>query len=302
MCTQHKTDYQVKTILKAYPDGPPDRRKTRYQCWMLNIKQLQARGYSKRWDINTLGEKEVFRLADDWRTQGLGNRTIANRMTPIRWLAGKINRIDRIPSNRQIGIGLRKNAPGYGINKAVKADPALLALLPEREQIITLLRVLFGLRTEESLKFQHAAATRKPGFIQLTGSWCKGGRPREIKIINDQQRDLLKRVANHQRQNGDKSMIPSHKTYKSYYARYNYLRRKHGIKGHEYRHQWAQDLFLITSGGIPAPHAGGPRYVDLTPEEKTRWDKAAKVVNWELGHGRGRDDITATYIGLRKSG
>ncbi|MCY3767811.1 MAG: integrase domain-containing protein [Gammaproteobacteria bacterium] len=301
MYAPHKTDYQVKMLMKNHPDGPPDRRETRHQCWMLNIKQLQARGYSKRWDINTLGKKDVCRLVDDWRTQGLSNRTIANRLVHIRWLARKVNLIGRIPTNRQLGIGLRKNAPGFGTNKAVKADPALLALLPEREQIITLLRILFGLRTEESLKFQYAVATQKPGFIQLKGSWCKGGRPREIEIINDQQRDLLERVTNHQQQNGDKSMIPSHRTYKNYYARYNKLRRKYGIKGHEYRHQWAQERFLEASGGILAPHAGGPRYADLTPEEKARWDKAAKVVNWELGHGMGRDDITATYIGSRKS-
>ena len=96
-------------------------------------------------------------------------------------------------------------------------------------------------------------------------------------------------------------MIPAHKTYKSYYGYYYRLRCKYGIKGHEYRHQWAQDRFLEASGGIPAPYAGGPRYMGLKPEEKNRWDKAAKIVNWELGHGMGRDDITATYIGFRKS-
>lgn len=57
-----------------------------------------------------------------------------------------------------------------------------------------------------------------------------------------------------------------------------------------------QNLFFDISG-IAAPHAGGPCYADLTAEERDRWDQAAKIVNQELGHGEGRADITATYIG-----
>ena len=123
MYTPHKTDYQVKMVMKDNPDGPPDRRLNRYRCWMLIIKRLQTRGYNERWEITLLGKREVFRLVDDWRTRGLSNRTIANRLVHIRWLARKINLIDRIPTNRQLGIGLRKNAPGYGTNKAVKNRP-----------------------------------------------------------------------------------------------------------------------------------------------------------------------------------
>lgn len=69
------------------------------------------------------------------------------------------------------------------------------------------------------------------------------------------------------------------------------------MAGHEYRHYWAQQRCAQASGGIAAPHAVGQNYRALSEEARARWDAAAAVVNQELGHGDGREDITATYIG-----
>ena len=49
--------------------------------------------------------------------------------------------------------------------------------------------------------------------------------------------------------------------------------------------------------GIPPPLAAGPKYGELTRDGQLRWEEAAATVNRELGHGVGRKDITATYIG-----
>jgi hypothetical protein len=179
--------------------------------------------------------------------------------------------------------------------------------LPERERLITELRIEFGLRTQEALKFQHQYATQSPDKVMLKSSWTKGGRPREIAITNDRQRDLLARVERFQNNQGKhvgrgsagRSMIPSAMRFKTYYAQYNTTRHAAGVAGHEYRHHWAQQRFVQVSGGIAAPHAGGQAYSGLNDEAKTRWDRAAAVVNQELGHGEGREDITATYIGAR---
>jgi len=294
---RNKTDYQIRNILKYNRDGSPDRQAARHQNLMRCVRQLQERGYNPRWDVHKLGRKDVSRLVDTWRTQGLSHRTMANRLVDVRWLASKVGRADQIPTNREIGIGLRKNEPDYGASRAVELDPLQLDALDERDRLITELRAGFGLRTEEALKLDHALATRDPDHLELQGSWCKGGRPRTVQVRTAAQCDLLRRVGEYQVRQGDRSMIPAHRTFKSFYRDYNETRQEHGIPGHELRHQWAQELFYTVSGGIAAPHAGGPRYADLTEEERERWDRAARTVNRELGHGEGRADITATYIG-----
>ena len=92
-------------------------------------------------------------------------------------------------------------------------------------------------------------------------------------------------------------MIPSHLKYKTYKNEVQAKSTKLGIKGHAFRHRWAQQRFEQVSNGLTPPISGGTPYAELTDEEKRRWDNAAKVVNSELGHGHGREDITATYIG-----
>lgn len=258
------------------------------------------RGYGKRWDIHRFGKKEVNRLVDDWRNQKLSHRTIANRMVDIRWLAEKIGRLELIPTNKDIGCGLRKNEPNYGKNKAREINYEKINKLNEREKLITLLRSEFGLRTEEACKFSYSYATKESqSKISLKGSWCKGGRPRQIEITNAKQRALLKMIHDFQTRNQEKSMIPKNKTFKSYYRAYNQARFNQEIAGHGLRHQWAQNRFEQVSGGIKAPHAGGPKYSQLSDKDKKLWDAAATKVNQELGHGAHRQDITSTYIGKK---
>lgn len=301
MTASHKTEYQLKMLMKYNRDGSPDRQRSRFQNLMRCINHLQEkRGYGQRYKLEKFGKKEVSRLVNDWKEQKLSHRTIANRMVDIRWLASKYGHEDRIPSNKDIGLALRKNQPNHGINKSASLDADKLKQLQQREQLITRLRYEFGLRTAEACKFSHAYATKNsPDSISLKGSWCKGGRPRSIPIVNESQRVLLKQVQAHQMTNGEKSMIPKNQTFKAYYRDYNEARFDLGIAGHGLRHKWAQNRFEQLSGGIKCPLAGGTKYASLTPAEKTAWDKAASQVNQELGHGEGRQDITATYIGTR---
>ncbi len=301
--TRHQTEYQIRMILKRNRDGSPDRQTARYRSLMRVVRQLGKRGYGRRWDVHRLGRKEVMRLVHDWRAAGLGSRTIANYLVDLRWLAEKVGRDDQIPSNRELALGLRKNTPGWGQDKARELDHARLQKLDPRAQLVTELRREFGLRTQEAMKFQHEAATREPGVVRLADTWCKGGRPREIAITTDRQRDLLERVGQFQAAEppsryGHRSMIPADRRFTQYYQEYNRVRREAGLPGHALRHAWAQERFAEVAG-FPAPHADGPRYRDLDAAGRSRWDAAAATVNRELGHGEGRQDITATYIGPR---
>ena len=301
MTATHKTEYQLKMLMKYNRDGSPDRQRARFQNLTRCINHLQQeRGYGKRYKLEKFGKKEVSRLVNDWKEQKLSHRTIANRMVDIRWLASKYGHAERIPSNKDIGLSRRSDSPGYGIDKSAPLERDKLGQLEQREQLITQLRHEFGLRTAEACKFSHAFATKdSPESISLKGSWCKGGRPRTIPIVNDTQRQLLSQIQAHQDTNSEKSMIPKNQSFKAYYRDYNEARHALGIAGHGLRHKWAQNRFEELSGGIKCPLAGGTEYASLSPAEKAAWNKAAGQVNQELGHGQGRQDITSTYIGAR---
>ena len=285
--------------MKHNRDGRPDRQTARHQHLRMFLGKLQVRGYGTRWDVHRLGAKEVRRVVHDWREEEIAESTIANRLVAVRWLAEKLGRADLIPTNRELGILGRNKAPGWGENKAKPLDPQALDRLGERELLITQIRHAFGLRTEEACKFSHAYATADdPEQIRLKGSWCKGGRPRTIPVADPWQRELLDRVGEFQRRHGERSMIPKDVKFVTYYRRYNRFRNALDIAGHGLRHGYAQRIFEQVAG-FPAPLAGGPAYSGLDAEARERWDRAAAIVNQELGHGRGRQDITAAYIGRR---
>lgn len=69
------------------------------------------------------------------------------------------------------------------------------------------LQQLFGLRAQESLKFQVAVADRG-NHISLIGSWCKNGRPRNVDVTTEAQRELLGKVLEYANRTGNESLIP----------------------------------------------------------------------------------------------
>lgn len=80
MDERHKTDYQIRQILKYNRDGSPDRQEARHENLIRCVKQLQSLGYSKRWDVHKLGKAQVSRLVNLWREAGNEGSTIANKM------------------------------------------------------------------------------------------------------------------------------------------------------------------------------------------------------------------------------
>ena len=294
-------------IMKQNRDGPPARQQARRQNLMRCLRQLLERGYDPRWDVHELGRKEITRLVHDWRSSGLSHRTIANRLVDLRWLAGKVGRLDRIPSNKALGIPSQGNVLKRDEDRARELDYAVLRKLEVHAQLVTELRREFGLRCAEAAKFQHGYATREsrePDRIRLAASWCKGGKPREIFITTDRQRDLLNRVCRHQNARpggpaGPRSMIPVHMTFRDYLSEYNRACYAVGVPGDELRHAWAQERFE-TITGFPPPLAGGPDYGHLPETGRSRWDEAEKILRLELGIAAERKDSIGRYIG-RKS-
>ncbi len=149
----------------------------------------------------------------------------------------------------------------------------------------------FGLRREESIKFQPSYADRGD-HIALKGSWTKGGRERSVPITTDEQRhalDLAHQLA------GAGSLIPAHKSYIQQRHVYDGQCKAAGLSHmHGLRHRYAQQRYEALTGW-KAPAAGGPSARELTPAQRGRDSQARKTISRELGHERAQ--ITAVYLG-----
>jgi hypothetical protein len=94
---------------------------------------------------------------------------------------------------------------------------------------------------------------------------------------------------------GNGSLIPPEKSYVEHLRVYERAVKGAGItKPHGLRHAYAQRRYLELTGW-PAPHAGGPRSKDLTPEQKAQDEAARLTISAELGHGR--EEVSAVYLG-----
>jgi hypothetical protein len=72
-------------------------------------------------------------------------------------------------------------------------NQATMNQFTQRQQLSMQLAREFGLRREESLKFQVNVAD-KGDRIDLKPSWCKGGRARSIDVKTQEQRQLLDKI------------------------------------------------------------------------------------------------------------
>lgn len=250
----------------------------------LGIYSLPATG---------LKQKHVLKLLECWKADGLSDATLKNRMSHVRWWAEKIGKQNLVPrTNAELGIGRRKYVTNN--TKAVQVDAdALNSVKDERVRMSLELQGAFGLRREESIKFQPLFAMGAgPDKILLKATWCKGGRARELPVRTAHQRDVLARAA---ALAGNGSLIPENESYKDQLKRYENTTNRAGLnKLHGLRHEYAQQRYKELTGWEP-PVGGGPKSRQLTPEMKVV-DRAARLtISEELGHSR--EAITAVYLG-----
>lgn len=255
-------------------------------------KTLQKAGFQTL-AATSLKPKHVQVLLKSWQADGLSVGTIKNRMACVRWWAEKVNKQNCVPrTNDELGIERRsyvaKESKAQTLNTV-----AVDKLGHERLKVSLQLQEAFGLRREESLKFQPVFATQGlSDSIRLKASWCKGGRARVIPITSEHQRTVLAKahaVA------GSGSMIPPDKKYVTWLSTYEEATRVIGArKLHGLRHGYVQQRFE-TLAGFKAPAAGGPTRGELTPEQRQADYRARMQISAELGHGR--EEITAVYLG-----
>ena len=143
------------------------------------------------------------------------------------------------------------------------------------------LQAAFGLRREESIKFQTAWADRGDRIV-LKDTWTKGDRAREIPIRNAEQREVLDEAKAFA---GKGSLLPKAMMYVDRLERFKSQCAKAGIHHvHGHRHFYAQTRYRELTGWA-APAAGGPRSKELTPDQKAVDREARMTITAELGHG-----------------
>ena len=229
-----KLDYKIQQILSRNRDGSHATQANRSSILSLCVEQLHEAGYkTNQLNPQDLKGRHIKALVNRWKNDGVSESTMKNRMAALRWLGEKIGNKGLVkPSNDYYGIGKRNYVTNVDKSQNLaKLSEIDKSKLSENVALSLELQQAFGLRREESMKFQAAFALgghspQTADKIMIKASWAKGGRYREIPITNDNQRALLEKVA---LVCGSGSMIPNHKSYKEHKNTFEYESRLAGV-------------------------------------------------------------------------
>jgi len=280
----------LKSICRRNRDGSHMTQAQREQRLRMIARDLHGLGY-RNLRAASLKPKHVDALITDWQTKGLSAGTIKNRMADLRWWAEKTGKPSVLArDNAHYGIQQRVFVTNDSKARQLPSD-ALRLVEDEHVRMSLRLQEGFGLRREESIKFQPSFADQGDRLV-LKASWCKGGRARELPIRTGEQRALLREA--HQLA-GHGSLIPASRSYIQQRRVYERHSARAGLnKLHGLRHAYAQARYHELTG-FDSPAAGGPTSRELSDPQRALDHQARLVISRELGHER--EQITAVYLG-----
>lgn len=281
--------YTLRQLCQRNRDGSHATQADRLRALTLVSQQLREAGF-RQMRASSLKGKHVEALLERWRNEGLSAGTLKNRLAHLRWWAEKVGKAGVIPAdNTRLGIPERQRVTNA--DKSKMLGDAIDGVRDAHVRMSLQLQQTFGLRREESIKFQPGYADRGD-HIALKGSWTKGGRERTVPITTAEQRrvlDLAHQLA------GAGSLIPAHKSFIQQRHTYDGQCKAAGLSNmHGLRHRYAQDRYEELTGW-KAPAAGGPSARSLTAAQRAIDAKTRQEISRELGHERAQ--ITAVYLG-----
>lgn len=281
--------YSLRQLCQRNRDGSHATQADRRDVLTLASRQLREAGF-RQMRARSLKGKHVEALLNRWQTEGLSAGTLKNRLAHLRWWAQKVGKAGVIPAdNAQLGIPDRRFVSQE--NKARDLSEGLDCIRDAHVRMSLALQQAFGLRREESIKFQPRYADRG-NCLALKGSWTKGGRPRTIPISTSEQRAVLNAA---HRLVGSGSLIPAQKTYIQQRQTYDGQCKAAGLSHmHGLRHRYAQVRYEALTGW-KAPAAGGPPARTLDSAHRETDTRARQTISRELGHER--TQITTVYLG-----
>lgn len=290
----NRLEYQLMQICRRNRDGSFATQSNRREMLSLFTKQLCESGYKvNQLRPTDLKGRHVNALLKKWQSENKSVGTIKNRMAVLRWIFEKIGKSEVIKTNEIYGIENRKYVENK--DKSISLNDLDLSKIDLFIAQSLRLQDCFGLRREESMKFQPIFALdgqsiENAKYIRLKSSWTKGGRARTIPIFSEKQRQELRSSL---ALAGTGSLIPSIKTYKAHLANFEATTHHLGIgRTHGLRHAYAQERYFSLMN-IPCPVAGGLR--ELSAQEKKKDQEVRFQISEELGHSR--INIVAIYVG-----
>ncbi|ECA1503823.1 integrase, partial [Salmonella enterica subsp. enterica serovar Java] len=230
-----------------------------------------------------------------WKQQALSDATMKNRLAMLRWWAEKIGNPGAVKTSEEYGIGRRQLVTNE--SKAETLAGKDLSTISPWVALSLRLQEAFRLRREESMKFRVSWALKGQSpdsisAISLKSSWTKGGRPRSIPVLTQEQRQLLAEV---RQLAGSGSLIPPDRSYREHLRVFERETASVGT-GHTHglRHAYAQRRYEELTGRKP-PVLGGRSRRTMRREERRIDDKIRQQISEELGHSR--ISVTSIYIG-----
>ena len=281
--------YTLRQLCLRNRDGSHATQADRQRSLALAARQLREAGF-RQMRATSLKGKHVEALLQRWQTEGLSAGTLKNRMAHLRWWAEKVGKAGILPAdNTRLGIPERHYVTNE--SKAKELGDGLHRIIDPHVHMSLRLQAAFGLRREESIKFQPRYADRGD-HIAIKGSWAKGGRDRTVPITTPEQRTVLDEA---HRLAGLGSLIPANKTYIQQRHVYDGQCKAAGLSNmHGLRHRYAQMRYEALAGW-KAPAAGGPGKAQLSGSHRTSDQHARQQISRELGHERLK--VTSIYLG-----
>lgn len=284
-------NYGLKRLVFSHRnEGSHSTRAARQDILQQAANTLHELGYRKL-KPEGFKPKHVEALVVHWQSQGLASGTIKNRLSHLRWWAGKIGKPAIIArDNDHYHVARRVYVTGK--DKSRQLDESKLARVADSYTRMSLrIQQAFGLRREEAIKFNALYADRGDKIV-LKSSWTKGGKAREIPVRNAAQRHLLNEV---RRFAGRGALIPANKNYVQQLRTYERNTVSAGLdRNHGLRHAYAQTRYRELTGW-PCPAAGGPERTALSDDQRQQDHAARLSISVELGHARA--GIVALYCG-----
>ncbi len=282
-------NYQLLQLTQKNRDGSYSTQNARSRILALCAKELHELGY-RRMTVHGLKMKHVDALVKHWIGRELTSGTIKNRMSHLRWWADKIGKPGVVRNdNEAYGIVRRQYVTNEDKSKTLGSK--LDSVTNEHVKMSLLLQQAFGLRREESIKFQPQYADRGDKLV-LKDTWTKGGKAREIAIRNEEQKEVLCQA---HKLAGKGSLIPTNLNFIKQLKIYENAVSKAGYsKMHGLRHSYAQQRYEELTGW-KCPVRGGARRQDLHGEKLEQDIDARMLISKELGHER--LDVVSVYLG-----
>ncbi len=287
--------WDLLQVLRRNRDGSHATQYERKRMVMQFAHDVHRLGF-KGLRLRNVSQKHVLKVIECWRRgehqPPVSDATLMNRLAALRWALEKVGKSRVLPeTNRALGLESRRPIPS--VSKALTlTEKALNKVTDAHIRQSLRLQAVFGLRRSEAMKIHPQWADRGDRLL-LKASWTKGGRPREVPIRTQEQRQVLE-VAKVLAGNG--SLIPNHKSYRQHLATWEYQTRRAGLsKTHGLRHAYAQARYQELTGRKP-PILGGMPSQALTGEQKAQDREARLQIAAELGHSR--VSITNVYLGV----